>query len=78
LKAFAATRGISIRSHKEFFDLLRQLSSELNDESLYAEFVALNALHKNFYDETIPPDIFPEFYERTIHYIDRLESLISK
>lgn len=78
LKAFAATRGIAIGSHRQFFDFLRQLSSELNDKSVYVEFVALNALHQNFYDETIPSDIFPDFYNRAIEYIGRLDSLIPK
>ena len=75
LKALAATRDIMIQSHRDFFDFIRQLAKELNDKSLYDEFVALNSLHRNFCDEVIPPEDFPDFYRRTIHYIERLEGL---
>ena len=75
LKALAATYGVEIKSHREFFAFLRQLSSELHDGMYYREFVDLNALHRNFYDETIPPDVFPDFYARSIQFIERLDAL---
>ena len=75
LKALAATHNIVITSHRQFFDFLRQLASELGDRPLYEDFVDLNALHKNFYDEIIPPDVFPRFYEKAIEYIVRLQTL---
>ena len=75
LKALAATRNVVITSHREFFDFLRQLAAELQDRQLYDDFVNLNALHKNFYDETIPSDAFPGFYGRTIQFIGRLDDL---
>ena len=78
LKALAATYDVVISSHREFFEFLRQLAGELNDKYLYSEFVGLNALHKNFYDETIPADIFPDFYRRSMEYIERLESLVRR
>ena len=78
LKAFATTHNILITSHRQFFDFLRQLSGELGDKSIYAEFVELNALHKNFYDEVIPVDLFPDYYEKALHYIGRLVALTSQ
>lgn len=75
LKAIAAKRNTVITSHRQFFDLLRQLASDLEDRSLYEEFVALNSLHQNFYDEVIPADVFPGLYQRAIDYIGRLENL---
>ncbi len=78
LKALAATYNIVISSHRDFFEFLRQLAIELNDKHLYLKFVELNALHKNFYDETIPSDVFPEFYRRTIEYMESLESMIKR
>ncbi len=75
LKALAAAHNIVITSHRQFFDFLRQLASELGDRPLYEDFIALNALHKNFYDEVIPPDAFPGFYQKAIEYIVRLETL---
>jgi PaREP1/PaREP8 family protein len=78
LKALAATYNVVITSHRQFFDFLRQLAAELKDKPLYADFVELNALHKNFYDEIIPSDIFPDFYNRAIQYIGRLDDLARK
>jgi hypothetical protein len=75
LKAFAATRNIVITSHRQFFEFLRQLAGELKDKSVYADFVELNALHKNFYDEVIPVDLFPDYYERALQYIIRLDAM---
>ncbi len=78
LKAFAVTRNIAITSHRQFFELVRQLAAELKDKPIYADFVDLNALHKNFYDEIIPSDVFPDFYQKSIQYIERLDALARK
>jgi hypothetical protein len=76
LKALAATHGVVISSHGQFFDFLRQLATELGERTVYVEFAALNALHRNFYDEIIPPDLFPDYYRRSIEYIERIELLV--
>jgi Archaeal PaREP1/PaREP8 family len=78
LKALAATYGIVISSHRQFFDFLKQLASESKDMQMYLEFVELNALHKNFYDEMIPSDVFPEYYRRSIEYLERLDTLVRR
>src|SRR5713226_935059 len=78
LKAFAATRNIAITSHRQFFELVRQLAAELKDKPIYADFVEFNALHKNFYDETIPSDLFQDLYQKAIQYIERLDALARK
>jgi Archaeal PaREP1/PaREP8 family len=75
LKALAGSRDILITSHRQFFDFLRQYAAETGDRKLYEDFVTLNALHANFYDEIIPPDTFPIFYQKAIDYIAHLESL---
>jgi hypothetical protein len=75
LKALAASRNILITSHRQFFDFLRQYAAETGDRRLYEDFVTLNALHTNFYDEIIPADTFPIFYQKAIDYIAHLESL---
>ena len=78
LKALAATHNIGITSHRQFFDFIRELAAELKDRSIYTDFVELNALHKNFYDETIPPDVFPDFYDKAIRFIGNLDALARK
>lgn len=78
LKALAAAQSIIISSHRQFFDFLRELCAERQDMTLYNDFVNLNALHKNFYDETIPPDAFPPFYEKGLSFIARVDDLTKK
>lgn len=78
LKALAATYGVVISSHRQFFQFLQQLQKELSDRYLYTEFVELNALHRNFYDETIPDDLFPDYYRRSVEYVAHLDSLVGK
>jgi hypothetical protein len=78
LKALAAAHNFVITSHRQFFDFLRQLAAELKDKSIYGDFVELNSLHKNFYDEIIPSDVFPDFYNKAIQYIGRLDDLARK
>ena len=75
LKALAGIHNVIITSHRQFFEFLRQLAGELGDRTLYEDFIALNALHKNFYDEIIPSDVFPDFYQKAVQYISRLETL---
>jgi hypothetical protein len=76
LKALAAARDVEIKSHGDFFNFTRQLGKDTGDEALYTDFVTMNALHKNFYDETIPSDLFPGYYERAVQYIDHLDRLV--
>ncbi|SRR6266849_3141898 len=75
LKVLAAAHNVVITSHRQFFEFLRQLATDLADRPLYVNFVELNALHKNFYDEIIPSDLFPDFYQKAIEYVGRLEAL---
>ena len=76
IKALASAYNVVIESHREFFDFLRQFAGELQDPKLYEDFVALNALHRNFYDEVIPADIFPLYYEKTLEFLSRLDDLL--
>lgn len=75
LKALAAVHDVIISTHGQFFDFLRQYSIETGDRPLYENFVALNALHRNFYDEIIPADVFPMFYQKGVDYIAQLGKL---
>ena len=78
LKALAATTGVTINRHGEFFTFVRELANEIRNPEFYTRFVELNALHRNFYDEIIPPDTFPQFYERALEYIAELETLTKR
>lgn len=78
LKAVAAAEGGEIRNHNKFFDFARTLATAESEPYFYNEFVDLNALHKNFYDETIPDDSFPNYNKRSIDYVRRLNALLQQ
>lgn len=50
LKALAARKGISLRSHRLIHDYAYLVSKELNDESLRVAFDKAQSLHSNFYE----------------------------
>lgn len=50
LKALAAARGKSIRSHGEIRKYALELSRSLQDESIWIAFERARALHSNFYE----------------------------
>ena len=75
IKALAATRNVLIETHRQFFDFMRQFAKESEDPGLYEEFVALNALHRNFYDEIIPTDLFPKYCERALNLVQKLDEI---
>ena len=51
--------SVSCSQELDFFDFLRKSATELKDESLYKDFVSLNASHQNFYNEIPPATFFP-------------------
>jgi hypothetical protein len=75
-QGLAASHDILLTSYRQFFDFLRQYAAESSERKLYEDFVTLNALRANFYDEIIPPDTFPMFYQKAIDYITHLENLV--
>ncbi len=76
LKALAALRGIEIAKHSEFFSLMERLAKERDDPAIYYNFVDLNALHRNFYDDFIPDGAFPDFFNKARRYIGNIEDII--
>ncbi|PKP56731.1 MAG: hypothetical protein CVT89_05700 [Candidatus Altiarchaeales archaeon HGW-Altiarchaeales-2] len=77
IKFHAALSNFFIENHGEFFDYVKKVSKEETDnENYYLMFVDLNTLHRNFYDEIIPEDTFPFFYERAMSFLRKTEELI--
>ncbi len=50
VKAAAAARGWSHRSHGQLFDGARRLAEEAGDDRIRELFSAASALHQNFYE----------------------------
>lgn len=78
LKAVAALRNVEITNHRQFFSIAQRLSKDLNDPSVYYNFVELNTLHRNFYDEFIPENAFPLLYGKAKDYLVKLDAMLAK
>lgn len=78
IKAVAATKGIRIRSHIGFKEYMSDVSIELKDKSLWTDFIALQRLHNNFYDEQLSPADVQVLATLLKSYLDKLDSLIKK
>jgi hypothetical protein len=78
IKALGSVSNISIGKHGEFFDFIRDVGKETKDKELYLLFLDLNALHKNFYDETIPSQDFPIYYEKAYLFLRKIDEIMRR
>ena len=78
IKSLALLSGIPIYSHNGFRLYIKEISKEINDKNLIAKFLYLEDLHKNFYDEIIPEEDFPEYYKETLLFIKKLDEIATK
>ncbi len=78
IKSLALLSGIPIYSHNGFRLYIKEISKEINDKNLISKFSYLEDLHKNFYDEIIPEEDFPEYYKETLLFIKRLDEIATK
>ncbi|MBI4721472.1 MAG: hypothetical protein HY769_00445 [Candidatus Stahlbacteria bacterium] len=78
IKALASIHGIRISSHNQFFGYMEGISQETGDKEFYILFDELNNLHRNFYEEVIPPASFPIIYEKTLWFLEKIDNLQKK
>jgi len=78
IKALGSASNIYIGKHGEFFDFVREVGKETKDKELYPLFLELNALHKNFYDEIIPSQDFPIYYEKAYSFLRKIDGIMKK
>ncbi len=50
VKAVAATKGITLKSHRDLWDYTEKLAKELQDNTIFSSFLNANSLHSNFYE----------------------------
>ena len=53
LKAVAARKGVSVKSHKELWQFARKLSKEEQNPEIFNSFSKASNLHQNFYESNI-------------------------
>jgi hypothetical protein len=60
-KAVAAARGLLLRSHGDLFKFVKSLGDEAGDPELRRLFAVASALHQNFYESWLPPEVVKEY-----------------
>ena len=75
VKAVAVKRGIELRSHGELYQFATKLSQELNNRELIRLFGLASALHQNFYENWLPPEMVIEGGEAVKELVELLRKI---
>ena len=75
IKAIAAKREIDIRSHGEMHRFITTLSKELNDSELLRCFASAGALHQNFYENWLTPEMVVDYSRAVKSLVEKLKRL---
>ena len=75
VKAIAAKRGSELRSHGEIYRFVTMLSKENNAPELSRLFGLASALHQNFYENWLPPEMVADYGEAVKELIARLAKI---
>jgi len=76
VKAVAAKRGIELQSHGELYRFVAKLSQEFNSPQLHRLFAIASALHQNFYENWLPPEMVIEDGKAVKELVEWLRKLI--
>ncbi len=68
-------KNLTLGTHRDLREFMRQLTRELNDPELYKSFLLVEKLHANFYDEIIDPEDFEIYMHEALKLIEKLEQL---
>jgi len=71
LKVVAARRGAELKSHRELFHFVVNLSRERDEPGLIRLFSLASALHQNFYEHWLPPETVED-------HADAVRELVAK
>jgi len=76
VKAVAAERDVEIRSHGELHGFVTSLGRELHDPGLLRLFASASALHQNFYENWLPPEMVENYGEAVRQLVEKLNKLL--
>lgn len=76
LKAVAARRGITLDTHAKLWNFVAKLRTELDDPEIGRLWSIANALHKNFYEVQISPELVKDYAQDVKKLVDKLKRLI--
>lgn len=77
VKAVAATQKKNIRTHDGITFYLSAISKELKDESLISAGLIANALHQNFYENSLTAEYVSKGSKTIQQFVTRLKNRFS-
>jgi len=75
VKAIAAKRGSELRSHGELYQFVTSLSKEFNAPEFLRLFGLASALHQNFYENWLSPEMVVDYGEAVKELVTRLTKI---
>ncbi|HID90994.1 TPA: hypothetical protein EYP44_03435 [Candidatus Bathyarchaeota archaeon] len=75
VKAVAAKRGVDIKSHGELHGFVAKLRKEIDDAEIGRLWRSAIALHQNFYENWLPPEMVKEASDDVERFVERLEEI---
>ncbi len=76
VKVVAAKRGVELRTHRDLWEFVTKLRTELKDPELSRLFLQANYLHQNFYEGILPPEAVTDGAGAVKEFIEKLEKLV--
>jgi uncharacterized protein (UPF0332 family) len=76
VKALAAKRGLELRSHGELHKEVIKLTRETGDDEIRLLWQSAIALHQNFYENWLPPEMVEKNVEDVKKFVNKLRCLI--
>ncbi|HHT9126344.1 MAG TPA: PaREP1 family protein [Candidatus Brocadiia bacterium] len=74
MKAVAAQRKKTIKTHDGISYFFAQIAKELSDESINGVFLIAEGLHQNFYENSAHPDIVKKGAKTVKQFVTRVKS----
>ena len=75
MKATAARRELELKTHGQLWDFINRLVEELKDLELGDLWIRANALHKNFYEGRLIPELVKKYMEDSKKLVEKLSKL---
>ena len=75
VKAAAAKRGLELKTHSQLWDFVNKLVEELKDLELGDSWIRVNALHKNFYEGRLIPELAKKYMDDAQKLVKKLSKL---
>jgi xylose isomerase len=77
VKALAAREGRELRSHRDLWVYVDELSERLSNREIRLLWRAANSLHQNFYESWMPPRDVRYAVEDVKRLIEKLKGLVN-